>query len=93
MDKFFDEYEFLCIRRWYIGTVRVYYDRLGKEGVECAKEMAKEFKSYFPNYKKNKYVRRLLSRSELFRMNLFELSPRLLYLIYTIKNLIGHRYG
>lgn len=88
-----DEYEFLCIRRWYIGTARVYCSRLGRDGVKYTKEMVAEFKRYFPNYKKNKYARKLLSRNELFIKNLFELSPGLLRLVYTVKNSIARRNG
>ena len=86
-DRLWDEYEFLCIRRWYLCTVGTYYVRLGREGIKYAKEMAAEFKRYFPGYKKNKYVNRILTRSEKIKMHLFELSPELLYFTYALKKL------
>ena len=84
-DSLADEYEFLCVKRWYIATMSVYSVRLGKRGMRYAKEMAKEFKRYFPKYKKNKYIKLYLSKSEKLKMRIFELSPWLLYLVYAIK--------
>ena len=90
-DELYDECEFLCVRRWYLTTVGIYYNRFGRDGIRYAKEMAAEFKRHFPEYRKNKYLSKLLSKSEKVKLGLFELSPELLYLVYLIKAKLRHK--
>lgn len=77
--------DLVFIKRWYISTMGIYFLRLGEDGVGYATQMGEEFRSYFPDYKKNKYYKTELSKVERFKLCVFEMSPKLLYTIYRLR--------
>lgn len=79
-----------CIQRWYINTIGLYFARFGTEGVELSKKMSKEFREYFPHYRKNKYFKTIISRTDRIKLRIFELSPKSLYLLYKVKYKFSH---
>ncbi len=81
-----DGYDLMSIQRWYINTLGVLFGRFGKESIGYAKEIAKEFRTYYPNYKKNKYYKAEIKKSDRIKLQIFEISPTLLYLIYKLRN-------
>ena len=49
-----DGYELMCIQRWYINTLGILYRIYGKDGEKYALQIGKEFRNFFPYYKKNR---------------------------------------
>lgn len=80
-------YEIMCVKRWYINTVGVWFIRLGRDGLKPAIRMGKEFQKLFPNFKSNKYYKTVIKFKDKLKIKLFEISPRLLYMLYRIKQL------
>lgn len=79
-----DGYEVMCIQRWYINTLGILYGLYGKSASQYAIPIGKEFKKYFPNYKNNKYYKKVILRKDRFKLLIFEFSPMLLRLMYIV---------
>ena len=86
-----DAFEVMCIYSWYSNTIGFWFNRLGRESIKFAIEMSREFRSLFPNYRKNKYYKTHLSRIERLRLRVLEISPRFLYLLYSIKKHVRNK--
>lgn len=80
-----DGYDLMCIQRWYINTLGMLFCRMGKESIELSREVGKEFREYFPDYKKNKFYKSEIKKIDRIKLSIFEFSPRLLYVLYFVK--------
>ena len=73
-----------CVQRWYINTIGLYIARFGKEAIKLTAQMGRESRSFFPNYRKNKYYKTEISKKDRFKLRVFEIHPFLLWLLYKI---------
>ncbi len=80
-----DEYDIMTIKRWYINTIFVIFSRFGKEGIQIAKDVKKEFLTYYPDYRKNKYYKHHVPKAHRMMIRMFELIPHLAYTMFQIK--------
>ncbi len=80
-----DAYDIVTIKRWYINTIFLIFSRFGKEGIQIAKDVQKEFLTYYPNYRKNQYYQTHVPKAHRIVIRMFELSPRLVYTMFQIK--------
>ncbi|MBS6559180.1 MAG: glycosyltransferase family 2 protein [Clostridiales bacterium] len=85
-EKLKDGYELMAIQRWYINTLGIIYKYRTKESNKIASQVKKEFHQYFPYYKKNIYYKTEISFSDRLKLNLLEINPLLLGILYLIKN-------
>ncbi len=80
-----NEYDIMTTKCWYINTIWMIFSRFGKEGIKIAKDVKKEFLTYYPNYRKNKYYKTHVPKSHRILIRIFEIAPRLAYAIAKIR--------
>jgi len=85
-EKYKQGIELDFLKTFYINTLALSFNLFDSPDFKLIKSLKEELKNYFPEYKHNVYYKTDINIQDKLKILLFEISPRLLYYIYLIKN-------